>query len=75
MELEKYVLLVEQQFGKVKFPENLEELTSIKNELGELMESVNLTSYKVLQAMKIVECWGKDHGLLSGEDETDRKRN
>lgn len=74
MDLEKYISLVEQRFGKVKFPENSEELYSIQDELDGLMESVSLTSYKVLQAMKIVECWGKDHEILSGENEPIRKR-
>lgn len=67
MELEKYISLVEQRFGKVKLPETPEELDSIQHELDGLMESVSLTSYKVLQAMKIVECWGKDHAILNGE--------
>lgn len=61
MEFRKYRTLVEDRFGFVSLPNN-EEIQEVLDVLKDLLETPSIESYRILQAIEIIEAWRIEDG-------------
>lgn len=63
----RYLLFIQKNFGPITLPSKSDQLGDILETLKNSLESVTLEDYHLLQAIKIIESWGKEHGYAENE--------